>query len=195
MEAQIANISDELAYNAHDLDDGLRASLLRHEQLDGLDIWQMVKESVGWDGKTFDDRTRHQLIRRLISLEIQDAIEGTNRRLVETGVQSVEALQRLPQNVIGNSDHFAAMNEQLKTFLYDKLYRHYRVVRMSIKAQRYLEALFETYIADPAQLPFEVQGRIEHKGLHRAVADYIAGMTDRFALQEWERLYDPFTRP
>jgi dGTPase len=195
LEAQIANIADELAYSAHDLDDGLRAGLLVPEQLDDLGIWQMVKQSIAWNGKHFDEVTRHQLIRRTVSLEINDAIEATNRRLVETGVQSVEALQRLPENVTCYSSHFNQMNEQLKVFLFDQLYRHFRVVRMSAKAQHYLRDLFETYVEDPAQLPFEFQGWIERKGLHRAVADYIAGMTDRYALQEWQRLFDPFTRP
>ncbi len=195
LEAQIANIADELAYSAHDLDDGLRAGLLMPEQLDDLEIWQMVKQSVGWDGKRFDDMTRHQLIRRLVSLTIEDAEEATNRRLVESGVQSLEALQRLPENVTRYSPRFSQMNEQLKVFLYEQLYRHFRVVRMSAKAQRYLRDLFETYVKDPALLPFESQGRIERRGLHRTIADYIAGMTDRYALQEWQRLFDPFMLP
>jgi dGTPase len=110
-------------------------------------------------------------------------------------VQSLEALQRLPENVTCYSPRFSHMNEQLKVFLYEQLYRHYRVVRMSAKAQHYLRDLFETYVKDPALLPFEFQGWIERKGVHRTVADYIAGMTDRYALQEWQRLFDPFTRP
>jgi dGTPase len=87
------------------------------------------------------------------------------------------------------------MNDELKGFLYEQLYRHFRVARMSAKAHRYLEQLFEAYVKEPAQLPFEVQRRIERRGLHRAIADYLAGMTDRYALQEWQRLFDPFTRP
>lgn len=195
LEAQIANISDELAYNAHDLDDGLRAGLLTYEQPAHLEIWKMVAESIGWDGVRFDDMTRHRFIRRLIGLEINDVIEATNSRLEETKPQSVEALQHLPGNVICNSNDFARMNDELKAFLYDQLYRHFRVARMSAKAQRYLEQLFNAYVKEPAQLPFEAQHRIERKGLHRAIADYLAGMTDRYALQEWQRLFDPFTRP
>jgi dGTPase len=195
LEAQIANIADELAYNAHDLDDGLRAGLLTPEQPAHLAIWKMVAESIGWDGARFDDMTRHRFIRRLIGLEISDVIEATNRRLEETNPQSAEALQHLPGNVICNSDSFARMNDELKGFLYEQLYRHFRVARMSAKAHRYLEQLFEAYVKEPAQLPFEVQRRIERRGLHRAIADYLAGMTDRYALQEWQRLFDPFTRP
>jgi len=180
LEAQIANISDETAYNAHDLDDGLRAGLLTHEQLDGLEIWQVSKEGI---------------IRHILHIEISDIIEATHRRLAETDPQSSAALQRLPDNVICNSPNFARMNEQLKNFLYSDLYYQYRVIRMSEKAQRYLRDLFEAYARAPRQLPPEVQSSIEAKGLHRAIADYLAGMTDRYALMEWQRLFDPFTRP
>jgi dGTPase len=195
LEAQIANIADEMAYNAHDLDDGLRAGLLTHDQPEQLEIWQMVKHSIGWTDSHFNDMVRYRLIRRLIRLQINDVITATNRRLEETGVDSPEALQALPENVICNTADFARMNDELKSFLYSNLYRHYRVARMSEKAQRYLREIFEAYIKEPAQLPFETQSRIKDRGLHRAVADYIAGMTDRYALQEWERLFDPFTRP
>jgi dGTPase len=195
LEAQIANISDELAYNAHDLDDGLRAGLLTHHQLNDVEIWKMLKESVGWDGRDFTDMIRHQMIRRLLGLEINDVIIATNKRLMETGVQSPEAIQKLSGNVICSSEHFARMNEDLKNFLYDCMYRHHRVARMSEKAYRYIREIFQAYIHEPRQLPPGIQKHVAIKGLHRAVADYIAGMTDRYALMEWQRLFDPFTRP
>jgi dGTPase len=87
------------------------------------------------------------------------------------------------------------MNRQFKNFLFEDLYRHYRVVRMSRKARRFLSELFQSYIEEPAQLPPSVHDKIDERGLHRATTDYIAGMTDRFALQEWERLFSPFERP
>jgi dGTPase len=195
LEAQIANISDELAYNAHDLDDGLRAGLLTYDQLDHLEIWKLVKASVEWDGQHFDEMVRHRLIRRLIGLEINDVISATHNRLTETNVQSPEELQRLPSNVICNTDQFARMNDELKTFLYDQFYRNYRVARMSSKAQRFLQEIFDAYVSEPQQLPTETQPKVESRGLYRAIADYIAGMTDRYALSEWQRLFDPFTRP
>jgi len=138
---------------------------------------------------------RHQLVRRLIGLEINDVIAATDKRLQETGVQSADALQNLRGNVICNSDEFARMNDTLKNFLYDQMYRNYRVARMSEKAYRYLRELFEAYIREPAQLPPEVQSHVERRGLNRSIADYRAGMTDRYALFEWQRLFDPFTRP
>lgn len=195
IEAQIADISDGLAYNAHDVDDGLRAGLLTPEQLETLEVWQTVKADIGWDGKHFDDSVRHRMIRRLIGMEINDVIDATHDRLVENNVDSVEALQRLPDNVICSSDRFSRMNDELKTFLYANMYYHYRVSRMSQKASHFLTQLFEAFVRAPLQLPPDVQHRAEKKGVHRAVTDYLAGMTDRYALEEWQRLFDPFTRP
>ncbi len=194
LEAQIANMADELAYNAHDLDDGLRSGLIVPEQLAELDLWQRVTEDVGWRGDKLDDVTRHQIIRRLIHIENLDAIQATAAAIEASGAQTRQAIQRLPHNVVGHSEDFQRMNRQLKTFLYQSLYSHYRVVRMSVKAQRFLSDLFNAFVADPRQMPPTAQARIEQDGVHRAVTDYLAGMTDRYALQEWQRLFDPFTR-
>ena len=194
LEAQIANVADELAYNAHDLDDGLRSGLLEPEQLDGLEIWQRLKESVGWDGRDFTEQVRHRMIRRMLGIEIDDVIKATGAELAQQELPSSESLQRLPHNVIAHTEKIRVSNRELKTFLYNEMYRHYRVVRMAVKAERFITGLFETYIAEPAQLPPSVQLAAERRSLERAVTDYIAGMTDRYALQEWQRLFDPFTR-
>lgn len=194
LEAQIANVADELAYNAHDLDDGLRAGLLEPEQLNELDIWQMLKESIGWDGTDFTEQIRQRIIRRMLGIEINDVIEATGDLLGELNPTSSDALQRLPRNVMIHSEEVRTMNRQLKDFLYSSMYRHHRVVRMAVKAERFVTQLFETYVNEPAQLPPSVQLAVEERGLYRAVTDYIAGMTDRFALTEWQRLFDPFTR-
>lgn len=195
LEAQITNIADELAYNAHDLDDGLRASLLHPDQLRGLAIWQMLMDSTGWDGQHFSEKIRHRIIRRMIGIEIDDVVQATGALLARHDLPSPDALQRLDQNVVVHSDDLARMNRQLKDFLYQELYRHHRVVRMAVKAERIITDIFNTYLAEPAQLPRSVQQAADERGLHRAVTDYIAGMTDRYALQEWQRLFDPFTRP
>jgi dGTPase len=195
LEAQIANIADEMAYNAHDLDDGLRAGLLEPRQLERLDIWRRVSDSIGWDGTAFDDMIRYRMVRRLIGLSISDVISATHNTLVERRIDSVAAVQQQSDNVARYSPDFDAIVNQLKDFLYAELYQHYRVVRMSVKAQRFIRDLFADYVERPKQLPPNVVERTAAFGLHRAVADYIAGMTDRFALQEWQRLYDPFTRP
>jgi dGTPase len=195
LEAQIANVADELAYNAHDLDDGLRAELIVPSQLEALEIWQMLCQSIGWDGRDFSEQIRHRLIRRMLGIEINDVIEATGALLTEHALSSADALQRLPYNVMVHSDRINALNRELKDFLYTNLYRHHRVVRMAVKAERFITQLFETYLAEPEQLPPSVQQAAEHRGPQRAITDYIAGMTDRYALQEWQRLFDPFTRP
>jgi dGTPase len=194
LEAQIANVADELAYNAHDLDDGLRAGLLVPDQLNALEIWRMLKESIGWDGRLFTEQIRQRLIRRMLGIEINDVIEATGALLDELCPSSPEELQRLPRNVMIHSDPIQVINRELKDFLYSNMYRHHRVVRMAVKAERFITQLFETYIAEPDQLPPSVQRAVEERGPYRAVTDYIAGMTDRFALTEWQRLFDPFTR-
>jgi dGTPase len=197
LEAQIANIADELTYTSHDLDDGLYAGLITPRQLDGLALWEMIKQSIGWDGRDFSEMIRHRLIRRLIHLEVHDAIEATAARLVEANPDSVDELQRLSYNVIGHGDEMAAMNRELKDFLYENMYRHHRVVRMQNKAIRFITQLFEMYIQDPDQLPNATQARLAEgaDSLERVVCDYLAGMTDRYALQEYEKFFDPFARP
>ncbi|MBI5564496.1 MAG: deoxyguanosinetriphosphate triphosphohydrolase [Chloroflexi bacterium] len=194
LEALIANAADEIAYNAHDLDDGLRAGLFLPRNLDGLELWERVKSSVGWDGREFDELWRHRLIRRLIGLEVTDVIRATDQRLVGAGIQTIADLQALAHNVIGFSDEFKQINRGLKDFLYSRMYRHYRVTRMQTKADRLLSELFHAYVAEPRTLPESARQRIETEGLPRAVCDYIAGMTDRFALDEHAKMFDPNVR-
>lgn len=195
VEAQIANVSDELAYTTHDLDDGLRAGLIAPEMLKGITLWDEVTEIVGWKGGTLDDVTRHRIIRRLLSLESNDLIQATSANIDATNAKSPLDIQKLDHNVVGWSDDFRKKNRELKNFLYQKMYRHYRVVRMAEKAEKFLAELFNAYISEPAQLPPTAQVRIDQVGLHRAVCDYIAGMTDRYALDEHAKLFDPHSKP
>ncbi len=194
LEAQIANAADELAYTAHDLDDGLRSGMISPRQLSGLGLWETLRESIGWTSDEMDEVTRHRLIRRLIGIEVTDLLDATSERIAESGAQTVEELQLLPRNVIGHGATLRAMNRELKDFLYANMYQHYRVVRMQTKAELFLEDLFRAYLQNPKILPLEVQARAEDGPFHRAICDYIAGMTDRFALQEHSKLFDPYTR-
>ena len=195
IEAQIANVADELAYTAHDLDDGLRSGMITQEMLEEIEIWQVMKSSIGWQGDGLDDLTRHRIIRRLIGKEVDDLVETTSRNLKESGVQSVEDLQRLDHNVVTFSETFHRRNRQLKDFLYKNLYRHYRVVRMAVKAERLISELFSAYCQEPTILPHHVQQRVEKFGLQRTVCDYIAGMTDRYATEEYRKLFNAETLP
>lgn len=194
LEAQITNMADELAYNAHDLDDGLRSGLIAPEQLDELELWQMLKDSVEWNGQHFTEQIRHQIIRRLIGIQIDDVIQATEQQLAHYNPQTPDDIQLLSHNIVAHTDEIKRINRQLKDFLFAEMYRHHRVVRMAVKAERFITEMFDTYINEPAQLPPSVQRAAEGRGLHRAVTDYIAGMTDRYALDEWNRLFDPYTR-
>jgi dGTPase len=195
LEAQIANVADELAYTSHDLDDGLRSNMITPNLLDGISLWEILVESVGWRGGFLDDLARHRLIRRLIGMEVTDLIQATHRRLMDSNIKSLEELQRLPYNVIGFSEEMHRRNRQLKDFLYNKLYRHPRVVRMAVKAERIISDLYQAYCTEPDMLPWHVQERIQEYGLQRTVCDYLAGMTDRFAIEEYHKLFDPATKP
>jgi dGTPase len=195
LEAQITNLADELAYTAHDMDDGLRSQLITAEDLAGQVAWEMLRESIGWQTGTLDELTRHRLIRRFIGLAVRDASRSTDARLREGKVRSRDDLQRLPHNVIGFSDEMGKAIRELKGFLYANMYRHYRVVRMAVKAERFISDLFSAYVADPEILPAPVQARAQSEGVQRVVCDYIAGMTDRFALEEHEKLFNPNTLP
>ena len=196
LEAQIANVADELAYTAHDLDDGLRSGMISPPMLEGLALWEMLLDNLGFSrSETLDELARHRLIRRLVGILVTDQVHSTNARLEESGVDSVRELQELPYNVVGYSSELTEQNRELKDFLFRNLYRHSRVVRMAVKAERLIGDLFRAYRDVPEMLPVEVQEHIAARGLERSVCDYIAGMTDRFAIEEYGKLFDPTTRP
>jgi dGTPase len=194
LEGQIANVADELAYTAHDLDDGLRSGLISPLGLQEVALWNELMEELGLDPcAELSDLGRHRLIRKLIGRGVSDVVRVTVQRLHEEGIDSEEKLRARGRPIIGSSEQATARHQELKSFLYRRLYRHWRVVRMASKAERVLRALFEAYIAEPAQLPDSVQTRIEaaEDPKERLICDYIAGMTDRFALDEYARLFDP----
>lgn len=194
LEAQIANAADEIAYTAHDLDDGLRSGMITPEMLDGISLWQILAESVGWQG-ILDDLSRHRLIRRLIGILVTDMVESTSDRLLNSAVKSVNELQRLDYSVIGFSEELHPRNRELKDFLFANLYRHSRVVRMQVKAERIINNLFNAYSNEPAILPGHVAAHIASRGLERTICDHIAGMTDRYAVEEHQKLFDPAITP
>ena len=195
LEAQITNIADELAYTAHDLDDGLRSDMITPAMLEGIGLWEILRSSVGWRSGPIDDLTRHRAIRRLIGMEVTDLIQSTDQKLQESGVRSVDELQQLPYNVVSFSDDLRRRNRQLKDFLYKNMYRHWRVVRMAVKAERIITDMFNAYHSEPNSLPHHIQQIIPERGLERTICDYIAGMTDRFAIEEHQKLFDPATSP
>ncbi len=195
LETQIANVADELAYTAHDLDDGLRSGMITPSQLDGIALWEILAETYNWHGPVLDDMMRHRMIRHLVGIEVSDVVNATNTRIKESGVDSPLAVQQLSYNLLGHSEDMTRRNRELKDFLYAKLYRHPRVVRMAVKAERIISDLFNAYTDEPAILPTHVQALREERSLERIACDYIAGMTDRYAVDEHRKLFDPFIKP
>lgn len=196
LEAQIANLADDLAYTSHDLDDGLRSGMITPNQLDGIALWEIINESIGRRrSETLDSLSRHQIIRRLINFEVTDLIQSTDRYLRRSNVKTALDVQKLPFNVAGFSEDMYRRNRELKDFLFSNLYRHYRVVRMAAKSEIIVTELFNIYQANPKTLPTEVQEFIPERGLERTICDYIAGMTDRFAIDEYKRLFDADVLP
>jgi dGTPase len=195
LETQIANVADELAYTTHDLDDGLRSGMITPQILDGIALWEILRETFNWHGLVLDDMERHRMIRHLVGIMVTNMIESTDSRLKESKAKSALDIQKLKQNVIGYSEDMQRRNRELKDFLYKKLYRHYRVSRMQIKAERLITDLFNAYRAEPSMLPDHIQKFIEKRGLERTICDYIAGMTDRYAIEEHQKLFNFLEKP
>ncbi len=190
LEAQIVNYADEIAYTTADLDDGLRSGMVAPEQLAGIEFWRLVTAELAIDPRQgFSDIDRHRIIRRLVGKEVSDFIDTTNQAIIAHNITSIDDIRRLPHNIAAHSDRMKQLNRELKDFLYNNLYRHWRVMRMDLKARRFIGELFDAYINSPIILPTTVQQRIERQGLERTVCDYIAGMTDRFALEEHNKLF------
>ncbi len=195
IEAQIANVADELAYTAHDLDDGLRSGLITPEMLSGIELWEILSENAAYRGGPLDDLTRHIMIRRLIGMEINDVLNSAENLIRDNTIRSVEQVQKMPYNLVVFSEDMTRRNRKLKDFLYSNLYRHYRVQRMSVKADRLLTQLFQLYMTQPAILPVQVQEKFGESSQERAICDFIAGMTDRYAIDEYNKLFDPTILP
>jgi dGTPase len=194
-EAQIAALSDDIAYNNHDIDDGLRAGLFAVADLKQVPLVGAVFAEVMHAHPRLDEsRLVRESIRRLIDRMVRDLVAETRRRIAESGVKSAEDIHRLDHPVAGFSETMRNHDRALKRFLFERMYRHYRVNRMSSKARRVVRELFQLFLAEPECLPGEWRALAGGGEAERArlVADYLAGMTDRFALDEHRRLFDTY---
>ncbi len=195
-EAQVAAMSDDIAYNNHDIDDGLRAGLFTAKDLDEIPlVGPVFREVAALHPRLDEARLIHEAIRRLIDRMATDLIEETKRRLGDARIRSVDDIRRLGAPVAAFSETMRANDKALKAFLFERMYRHYRVNRMASKARRIVQELFELLLHEPQCLPTEWRSLADgpgRAGTARIVADYIAGMTDRFALDEHCRLFDRY---
>ncbi|HEX5459587.1 MAG TPA: deoxyguanosinetriphosphate triphosphohydrolase [Steroidobacteraceae bacterium] len=202
LEAQIANVADEIAYNNHDVDDGIRAQLVDLEELRGTRLFRRQLDIVTASYPDLGQRRLiHEVIRRMINHIVVDLIRTSQARLETARPASIDEVRSQPKPLIALSDAAREEHAELMQFLRERLYRHYKVLRMTAKARRVLKDLFEAFLADIHLMPpehREAAGRGESSqgaaGRARAVADYIAGMTDRYAILEHRRIFDPSER-
>jgi len=196
LEAQLANLADEIAYNNHDVDDGLRAGLITVEHLCEVELFRQQHEQVN---KLYPElagrRLVHEIVRRMINVQVTDLINTARTNLVREQPDSIDAVRGMDGALIRFSNEMNEFNLELKRFLRRHLYQHYRVQRMTTKAGRVIRDLFTIFMAEPKLLPPEFARQFveseSEAGRARAVADYIAGMTDRYAILEHGRMFDP----
>lgn len=189
LEAQITNFADEIAYNNHDVDDGLRSGLITIQQLSGIQLFaENMAEVKRLYGDIEEKRLVHETIRRMINVLVVDLCEQSQQAIAKLNPVTIDDVRKSPVYLVGFSQAIAEKNLELKQFLLKHLYRHYKVNRMSAKAGRIIEELFTAFIQSPNLMPQEHQ-QAAKQDQARAVADYIAGMTDRYAIREHRRLF------
>jgi len=195
LEAQVMEIADAIAYDSHDLDDSLKAGLITLADLEDVSLWQEAEAQVKEDHPDLDlEALRVHGVRRLIDTEVTDLLENTQEELEKLHPSDAGAVRELDHMVVRFSAAMQAKKKELEAFLMQRVYKHYRVVRMANKARRFVTELFNEYLKDPGQLPPEFQRRIETEGRYQSVCDYIAGMTDRYAQDEYLKLFSPYEK-
>lgn len=189
LESQVVNFADEIAYTCHDLDDGLKSGIIHFEDLANIQLWREVEASAYIEGLN-PELKRIVIIRRLIDFLVRDMVNKSSLNIEKARVCSVEdARKNTP--ILSHSEEIKEKYAQMRKFLEENMYEHFRVVRMAQKAARIIENLFNSYVKEPKQLPPHTQKKIGREPKETVVCDYIAGMTDRFALMEHQKLFDP----
>lgn len=200
LEAQIVDLADEIAYDNHDIDDGLTSGLIKEEELCEIPMWKRMRDKISKTHPAINDQIRkYQMIRSLINAEVTDLINECEKRIGAFKIDSAEAARSKKERVVSFSQGLLEERRPLKKFLFDNLYMHHKVVRMADKSRRFLRELFNSYVSNPEQLPPTSKQRIKAGGReaadkYRVVCDYIAGMTDRYALDEYIKLFNPYER-
>jgi len=189
LEAQIANLADEITYYSHDLDDAVDFEILSASQLEQNEVWRRSCQSVLKRYPETREPDLHKLvIRDIIDVQVADVVNSSARSISGAGVRSADDVRKQPTPLIRYSDELLQANRALRKFLYQNVYYHPRVAEVNERACEMLRQVFEVYILDPAQLGDAATRRIESEGLHRTVCDYIAGMTDRYLMEEFTRI-------
>ncbi|MBD3296800.1 MAG: deoxyguanosinetriphosphate triphosphohydrolase [Candidatus Omnitrophica bacterium] len=195
LEIQVVDVADEIAYDNHDLDDGLKSGLLDADVLRGIELWDEAVSRVRRVFPVLDPETeRSQIVGHLINFQVSDVVKSTLERINDMDVTDVGDLNGLKGRIVSFSDAMSDKRKPFRDILMDRLYRHYRVIRMSKKAGRFLRKLFDVYTGDPDQLPPATAAMVEERGEFRVVCDYLAGMTDRYALDQYKKFFEPYER-
>lgn len=195
LEAQTVNASDEIAYDNHDLDDGITSGLIPMENLDKIKLWNKACKQVNAKYPNIDKKVRRCLmIKELINHQVTDLIEETKKRLKKYKITSALKGRKCGYKIVSFSPQLNKEKKILENFLFNNLYMHPRVIRMSDKACRFIQQLFNVYLKKPKLLPQDKLELLKKDGKFRVICDYIAGMTDRFALDEYKKLFDPYER-
>ena len=195
LEIQVVDIADEIAYDNHDLDDGITSGLIKEDDLSSLKIWaEKEREFKKRYPRTKGEVRKYQIIRSLIDAQVTDCIAQTEANIKKFRIRKTEDTYKIPERIVTVSKPMQLLRSPMRAFLTKNLYQHYRVVRMSNKANRFITSLFNVYIDKSDQLPPTTQGRLKTEDEHRVICDYIAGMTDRYALDEYKKFFEPYER-
>jgi len=195
LETQVVDLSDEIAYDNHDLDDGLESKLIDEKAIRRIPLWKEVDNSIKKRYPNIKGEVRkYQVVKTLINLQVTDVIENTEKRIKKFHVNNTNDVRKMSEKLVSFSKGMGIKRAPLKEFLMNKLYKHYRVVRMSDKAVRFINSLFDIYLNKPTQLPPKTAARLKTESRHRVICDYIAGMTDRYALDQYKKFFEAYER-
>lgn len=195
METQIVDMADEIAYDNHDLDDGITSGLLDKTQLTKIPLWKKMDKAITKKYSNLEPEIKkYQIIRLLIDFQIKDLINTTKQNLKKNNIKSYQDVRNFKKRLVSFSLKMQKERNILREFLYENLYKHYRVIRMHDKAKRFIYELFQVYFKKPEQLPDTSRMRLKSEHKARVICDYIAGMTDRYALDEYKKLFEPYEK-
>lgn len=195
LEIQVVDIADEIAYDNHDLDDGIMSKLIREEDLKVVPVWAKKDSQIRKAHPGVKDEIRkYQIIRSIINEQVTDVLTQTENNIRRYKIRKQQDVLKLPVRPVAFSKMLENARKPMREFLQNNLYQHYRVARMSNKAYRFITSLFNVYLDKPEQLPPSTHNRLKKEDKHQVVCDYIAGMTDRYALDEYKKFFEPYER-
>jgi len=197
LEAQIVDLADEIAYSSHDIDDGLTSGLLDFEGLNEVPLWKRNIEKVKQQFPHLNrEKMKYQAVRQIIDEQVTDLLEETVKRIERFGAKTVQDIRKCPEELAALSPDFRHQFLEMKRYLFQNMYRHHRVTRMEAKSTKVIQELFKLYETNPDILPTTTREKIKNKQepARRIICDYIAGMTDRYAIEEFKKLTEPSVR-